>query len=257
MNIQENWARHKWRRDTSWWDNLSVPSDVAKGGQDVFTWLDEVAPDPGEHDFILYTDGSGCDRGWGGYGAVIQRVGLQDEFRQILSTECLFGGTYGSTVQRCEMTALMDGVHRILTIRARELQDEAITDDHLRYELGARGTLSQLTGPDRVSILWFTDRANLAKSLLFNEDGDVLNARTTDVDLWLRWSAMARCVCVTPMSLPRNQIVGQAVCDALAGKARELLKSNSEQFTEPFMRIAGELPSGQPWNQPKKQTAPF
>jgi hypothetical protein len=165
----------------------------------------------------------------------------------------LFAGTYGSTVQRSEMQAFLDGIHRILERKCAEIRDEAVTDDTLRYEIGTNGVLHKLLGPERVTVLWYTDRANLAKSLLFDEDGDVLNARSSEADLWLRWSAMTRYVCVTPMALARNTIAGQAVCDALAGEARALLKNNIQTFIEKV----GAFQSEQTWTKPKPQKALF
>jgi hypothetical protein len=253
MNLQEIWKPHKWRRDTSWWDTFEVPDDVVKEPHNIFAWVEENAPDPSEHDFILYTDGSGCDRGWGGWGAVLQRVSLVGDTRQITSSECLFAGTYGSTVQRSEMNAFLEGIHRVLHTRAEEIREEAIIDDTLRYEIGRDGILHKLTGPDRPTVLWYTDRANLAKSLLFGEDGDVLNSRSTETDLWMRWSAMARHVCVTPLATPRNTVDGQTACDSLAGLAREILKNNLQTFAEKARSFQTE----QQWNNHKPQRAQF
>lgn len=247
--------QHKWRRDTSWWDELEIPLDVAKD-PGLFSWLDERAPDPTEHDFILYTDGSGCANGWGGYAALIQRIVYDPvtETRVIGHTDCLVTGTYGSTVQRCEMSAFLDGVHRILTDKAAEVIEAAAYDPAEKYEISKEGPLGRLLGPDRPTILWYTDRANLAKSLLFDENGDVLNSRSgSESDLWMRWSAMARYVCVTPIAVQRNTIDGQAACDGLAGIARNLMKSHMDA-------LAGAAESIHPtdkWNLQRSQKAQF
>ncbi len=256
-NINRNaWNKHKWRKETSWWDDLEVDTElVASKYADVFEWLEEVAPDPYQHDYVLYTDGSGCTAGWGGYAAVWERIDLHGEFRAPISQGCLVTGTYGSTVSRSEFNALLDGVHSILTERARELREqaEAARDEAQLYKLGTEGILNQFTGPERVSILWYTDRNSLAQSFLYNERGDPLNAKTKERDLWLRWSFMAKHVCITPMCRPRNVVDGQAVCDELAGVARKLLMGARDSLAV----VTSKIYPIESWQKPKPQTAAF
>lgn len=255
---QDAWNKHEWRKETTWWDLLEVDTElVGKNYADVFEWLEEVAPDPYEHDYILYTDGSGCTEGWGGYAAVWERIDLLGQFRAPISTGLLVSSTYGSTVQRCEFNALLDGVHAILTERGRELQEQArlVKDDELLYRLGTQGILNQFTGPDRISILWYTDRANLAQSMLHDEAGDPLFSRGKERDLWLRWSFMAKHVCLTPMCRPRNVVAGQALCDNLAGQARALLKGAQESMAA--ATSAAQLYPIESWQTKQPQTAIF
>lgn len=220
-----SWERHAWKRDTGWWDTLVVDKEALKEQvADVFEWLEGEAPDPLEHDYVLYTDGSGCKHGWGGYAAVIEKIDRVGEYREVVDTDVIVTATYGSTVQRTELSAFLDGMQKILYQRVEELQAEAEFDDELKYILGSQGALNQLRGPDRVSVLWYTDRRNLAMSLLYDENGDPLQSRNSDKDLWFRWSFMAKHVCVTPMFYGRNQIPGQKICDALASEARAALK---------------------------------
>ena len=247
------WNQHKWRKETSWWDDLEVDTELlASRNVTVFDWLEEAAPDPYEHDYILYTDGSGCVGGWGGYAAIWERIELQNELRSPISRGCLVSGTYGSTVQRSELNAFLDGVHSILTERGRELQEQAI-DEAERYKLGTEGILPQFTGPDRISILWYTDRSNISQSLLYNLDGDPLASRAKERDLWMRWSFMAKHVCVTPMCRPRNVVDGQAICDELAGAARALLKGASASLAASSVKI---YPI-ESWQLKKPQSAIF
>jgi len=224
-------AIYNWKREVSWWDDLEVPDDKLKGN-DTFDWLQEVRPHAMEHDYVLSTDGSGCKHGWGGYAAIIQKVGPTENLgRAVVDTNALVHATYGSTVQRCELTSFIDGVHSILHKELGEDREEEFNAE------SHAGPLSIFSGPNRLSILWLTDRANLAKALLFNEYGEPLNARKTEIDLWLRYSGMARYVCVTPQFTPRNTIQEQAQCDELAGTARKLLKEkleNLEEFTTLF-----------------------
>lgn len=256
MSNQDAWNKHAWRRETGWWDDLEVDTaHVSKNHGDVFEWLETVAPDPYEHDYVLYTDGSGCTEGWGGYAAVWERIDLQDNYRAPISSGTLVTATYGSTVQRSELNAFLDGVHAILTERSRAIIEQAklIDDKTALFNIGTNGVLNQFTGPDRLSILWYTDRSNLAQALLHDENGEPLCARTKDRDLWLRWSFMAKHVCITPMCRARNVVDGQAACDALAGSARALLKSAKESLAA----SASKLYPLELWNSKQSQTAVF
>lgn len=253
---RDSWNQHKWRKDTSWWDELEVPMEVIgdrSNQADVFDWLEEVAPDPYEHDYVLYTDGSGCTKGWGGYAAVFERIELGEEFREPVDCEAVITGTYNSTVQRSEFNAFLDGVHKILTLRCAELQEQAGADEHARYILGTEGALNQFRGPDRLTILWYTDRNNIAQCLLFDEEGDPLLPRSRERDLWLRWSFMSQHVCITPMHRPRNVVDGQALCDDLAGKARALLLEAEPSFSA----ASKQFHPTDTWLKKKKQVAQF
>ena len=240
----------KWRKETSFWDTLEVPAE--EDGPHLFSWLDTVAPSPMEHDFVLYTDGSGCTKGWGASASIIEKVDMTsaDEWRRVVDSRVLVSATYGSTVQRRELSAFLDGVHEILRIRAEDFLDQEVGDF---AEVDRNRVLNNFTGPVRVSILWYTDRMNLAKSLLFDDCGGVLNARNTEADLWLRYSAMARHVCVTPMCLPRNQIPNQAACDKLCEIARKALMHVSDGLSA----ITSNIYPPEKWNQPQPQKALF
>jgi hypothetical protein len=251
---RDSWNRHKWRRDTSWWDDLEVPTDELKErDENVFDWLESVAPDPYEHDYVLYTDGSGCVNGWGGYAALYERIELLEDLRGPASSGAIVAGTYGSTVQRSEFNAFLDGVHKILSDRCEELQDRAAVDEEFAYKIGTEGLLSQFSGPDRISIIWYTDRNNLAQCLLFDQKGEPLLPRTKERDLWMRWSFMAKHVCVTPMCRPRNVVAGQAACDTLAGAARALLMGAEPEFSNATQNFY----SSDQWLTKKPQTARF
>lgn len=256
MINRDAWNKHQWRKEPSWWDTLEVHQDeIRKKYADVFEWLEEVAPNPYEHDYILYTDGSGCTIGWGGYAAVWERIELEGDFRAPVSSGAIVNGSYGSTVQRSELNALLDGVHAILTERSRELVDQARedTNDGLLFDIGTQGVLNQFTGSNRITILWYTDRSNLAHALLHDDSGSPLQARNKDRDLWMRWSFMAKYVCITPMCRPRNVVEGQAMCDALAGHARALLKDSAEALS----LLTEKIYQTSSWKTIKPQTAIF
>ncbi len=251
---RDGWNRHRWRRQTTWWDTLEVPlPELREKNEHPRDWLVSVAPDPYEHDYVLYTDGSGCTFGWGAYAAVWEKIDLRDELRVPVSSGSAFGANYGASVNRNELTALLEGVWSILTERCLELRDRAIEDAKLSYIISTEGPLHQLVGADRVTILWYTDRENLANALLFDDKGEALAARTKDRDLWLRWSFMARHVCVTPLNVPRNVVGNQAMCDALAGAAREGLMSAREKIEDATRTL---IPSTQ-WTTQVPQRAQF
>ena len=252
---RDRFNRHKWRRDTTWWDDLEVDFAAVKDRfyGNVFDWLESVAPDPYEHDYILYTDGSGCAVGWGGYAAVIERIELVDEDRRPVSSQVLVSGTYGSTVQRCEFSALLDGVHAILSSRCGEMIEEALGDDAAAYDLKTAGALSKLMGPERLTILWYTDRNNLAQCFLHDSDGNPLLARNRERDLWMRWAFMSKHVCITPMHRPRTVVDGQAICDEMAGVARALMKGAADTLSV----AAEKIHSIEQWKKSKPQSAIF
>lgn len=250
---RDSWNKHKWKRETSWWDDLEVDrAELKASGEDVFEWLESVAPDPYEHDFVLYTDGSGCSNGWGGYAAVIEEVDLKGDHRAVIDSDVLVSGTYGSTVQRSEFNALIDGVYHILRKRCERIQDEAV-DEEEKYRLSTEGVLNQLTGPNRITILWYTDRRNLAESFLFDEEGDPLCSRSKERDMWMRWSFLTRHVCITPMHRRRNVVDGQAVCDELAGIARQAMLEAGDRLSA----AAEKVQPTEKWTKPITQRAPF
>ena len=234
-------------RAASWWDDLEVPRDVANAKPDILRdWLAENTPDPMEHDFILYTDGSGCTSGWGAYAAAYDEIiGDGENPRHAASHDVRIGATYGSTVQRCELTALLEGLHAILyRAIARTLANES--DERLTG-------LSDLTGDRRVTVCWYTDRLNLARALLFDESGQPLDSRAKERDLWLRYSAFAKHVCITPNPMPRNVIGQQERMDKVCDIARHSLKAKCLEMAVAMNSTIDILQ----WTTPRPQKALF
>lgn len=232
------------RRSPDFWDSLNVPAGTKPAH--LFSWLEETAPLPEEHDFVLSTDGSGCINGWGASASIIQRVlpgGLTG--RVLGGYQPIVSATYGSTVQRREFSAFLDGLHEILAIKAAEQEIPEDTSN--------KDPLQMLTGDDRITVMWYTDRANLAKSLLFDEYGDVLNRRSNERDLWMRYSFMARHFCITPMWTDRNVIPSQAACDALCTLARNALKNTADAMSAAMPN----LHNIDSWKAKRPQTALF
>lgn len=232
------------RRSPSWWDDLKVPVDIRPAH--LFSWLEEIVPSPEEHDFVLSTDGSGCSRGWGASASIIQEVHLGDFSRVLGKYQPIISASYGSTVQRREFLAFLDGLHEILRLKMGDVPEvendgEPKLDPRLHF-----------TGDNRITVLWYTDRANLAKSLLFDEDNMVLNKRTTETDLWMRYSSFARFFCITPMWTDRNLIPAQKMCDTLCDIARKMMINTSTSFAE-----AIGSPLHESWNQQRPQRATF
>jgi hypothetical protein len=241
---------YQWRREPAFWDELEVPVD--QKGPHLFTWLESVTPSPMEYDFILSTDGSGCLRGWGASAAIIQKIDRIEEtgVRGVVDTKVIMSATYGSTVQRRELSAFLDGIHEILRLGTEDVLNRDAEDDGV---FDRSNPLGALAGSDRLTVLWYTDRANLAKSLLFDEYGDILNARSSEKDLWLRYSAMAQHVCVTPMWTERNLINTQAACDSLCTEARAALMRSVGKFSE----ITSHVHESTKWLEKIPQSARF
>lgn len=195
------------RRPPDWWDDLAISAQEPKP----FDVLASFAPLPDEHDYVLYTDGSGHSGGWGAYAAVAHCTATSEHVIRL-------AGNYGSTVQRNELTAFLDGIHAIADHQLRRVMKLGLR------EIPPKNPWSAFLGDDRITVLWYTDRQNLAKAMLYDEDQKPLNGRNNERDLWLRYSAMAKHVCVTPMQVPRNVVPVQALCDELCTIARDALQ---------------------------------
>jgi hypothetical protein len=195
------------RRETEWWDTLEIPSSET----DPFALLARTMPHAEEHDYVIYTDGAGCLKGWGANAAVIYCVESE-------TYDIRVSANYGQTVQRNELSAMLDGLFAAV-------EHKVATFDISLLDEPPANPLAMLAGNDRATVLWYTDRQNLAKSLLFNERGDPLNKRTTERDLWMRYTYLAKHVCITPMHTSRNTVPLQGLCDTLCGIARAALMS--------------------------------
>jgi hypothetical protein len=223
---------------------LKVPANIRPAH--LFSWLEEIAPAPEEHDYVLSTDGSGCARGWGSSTSIIQEVYLGEFCRVLGKYQPIINASYGSTVQRREFSALLDGLHEILRLKMGDVPE---VENDGEPKLDAR---LHFTRDNRITVLWYTDRANLAKSLLFDEDNAVLNKRTTETDLWMRYASFARFFCITPMWTDRNLIPAQKMCDTLCDIARNMMMNTASNFSD-----AIGLPLHESWNQQRPQKATF
>lgn len=182
-----------------------------------------------QHDYALYTDGSGCTSGWGASCAICEELlpeGDGHGWRDVV-----VGAYYGQTVNRCELTAFIDGVAAIVRRHIQALQDVAPPDT-------PKVGMKDLVGELRPTIMWFTDRKSISDCLLFDEHNVSYGSRTSDADLWLRWSLFARHVCISPRHDQRNVVPLQGVADSICSISRTALKSSQPGFRA-LLTIAG------------------
>lgn len=224
------------RRPPDWWDELHVSAQEPHP----FDVLASIAPPPEEHDYVLYTDGSGHENGWGAYASVAKFNA--EPAQHILR----LAGNYGSTVQRNELTAFLDGLHSIADHQLRRVMRLGLR------EVAPKNAWNTFLGDDRITVLWFTDRQNLAKALIYDEDYRPLNGRNNERDLWLRFSSMAKHFCITPLQVPRNSVPAQAVCDELCTIARDAMLRSLQDLRD---STPNQIYSPEQWLQKQPQTA--
>ncbi len=106
-------------------------------------------------DFVLYTDGSGYTDGFSGYCAI-----LVCTVPKLDATSTVMGSMSGSSVDRAEMMALLEGLEAILNVES----------SLPRFRIADR----------KIQVTWFSDRESLVKSVK-NEYG-----RNSSKDLWAR-----------------------------------------------------------------------
>jgi len=210
------------RRNLEWWDNASVPKDQAKANK-ACEWMALNAPKLHEHDYALYTDGSGHKDGVGASAALYQstREGA-DGMAIALSM------TYGQTVRRSELGAMLDGIHSIID---SELNYKISTGE-VELRSPASKTKEVLRGPGRLRVAWYTDRKDLASAMMYTDEDKLVNNRTGDEDLWARWSAYKQYVVVTPLYSARNTVIMQAAADSLCTLGRETMKRTIEELKQ-------------------------
>ena len=208
------------------WDNLRAPAGLTTDA-DLFEWVGNNYPKAEEHDFIIATDGSGCTEGWGAMCAIIETA-------YVGSKQVVMSATYGQTVQRCELQALLEGLYtasRIVAAHFGGTVKEAV-ESH---------------AGQRFSVFWITDRSNLAKMLLTGEDDKPVCALRTDNDLTMRLRYLMRFFNITPMHMPRNQDEDQKMCDTVCG----VMRTHMKQIMKPALAIIQGLPIEQCQKQPQ------
>ena len=152
-------------------------------------------PTAPEFDFLIFTDGSGHPDGYGGWAATaIETATNRRMFRM--------GGQSGTSVERMELTALIEGL-----LMCAEL-----------------GRLSLQSDPGRMyprrTALWRSDRESLVKTIA----GEY--RRSTEPDLWKRLDVVLARFAVTAEHVSReNDFPEFGPVDLHASSARIMMKS--------------------------------
>lgn len=211
-------------------DEISVPAGVI--GNEAVDFLASYDFDKSSFDYELWTDGSGHHDGYGAAASIWRhRDGVEDICVQ---------ANYGQTVARNEFMALLDGLQAILS-----------------HAVGLAATMREtpknplllLSGADRPTIAWYTDRQNLALSLVYRDDHQPVYARNTERDLWARYAFMSRHCAIVPYYAERNTVANQGVCDKLCGILRTAIKQADAPMKIETIHLHNE------WHQrPQKAT---
>lgn len=149
-------------------------------------------------EFTLYTDGSGYQDGFSGYCSVfISNIKGHPHKGQVL------GAMTGSTVDRAEMTALLEGLEAILSFL------ETVPKFRLMNS--------------KPTIAWYTDREALAKSVK-GEYG-----RGSSPDLWARLAVYEQQFNILPTWVSREtETEDFRTCDLHASTLRVIIKSYND-----------------------------
>jgi len=151
-------------------------------------------------DFTLYTDGSGYQDGFGGFcSTFVSSIPGHEEKKTVM------GSMSGTTVDRAEMTALLEGLQAISEFL------EVVP----KFRLGGR----------KATILWYTDREALAKSV------DGTYGRHSSPDLWVRVAHYEKMFDITPHWVEReNEFPEFQACDLHASTQRVIIKNYIESL---------------------------
>ena len=75
------------------------------------------------------------------------------------------------------------------------------------------------------SVMWYSDRENLVNGVKRHPiNGEPLNSRDVDADLWHRFAYYERVFRITATHVPRNKLPFQAKCDKACSLTRKALK---------------------------------
>ena len=128
---------------------------------------------PCASDFVLFTDGSGHQDGYGGWAALVKSTTRPDLHN------IRMGGMTQTSVDRMEMTAMVEGLHMTLALAGR---------------VAPQG--GRLNG--KHSVIWFSDRESLIKSAL-GEYG-----RGNSTDLWNQYAWFETQLTIIPIHVRRE-----------------------------------------------------
>lgn len=166
-----------------------------------------TSPTPEEHDYILWTDGSGYDLGCGGSASILMEIETgKKEFR-------LSAFSHTST-HRAEFEAFLNGLQSIMDLNKWTTPDEKLKLDKRRI---------------KPTVCWFGDCESLMLSSYVDEKTkEPVFRRRMNGDLWYRYSYYETAFTITPIHIERNSMPEHALTDRLAGEGRLLLKEYLE-----------------------------
>lgn len=174
--------------------------------------IQSSSPEPQEHDFIIWTDGSGYDFGYSGSSSIILNVSSgKKDFR--------LNAAYAQTTHRAEFEGLLSGLQCVLEIGGWE-------------KYGAKQKLDQLPQKVKPKVLWYGDNESLILAVYRTETGEPYYRRKTSADLWARFEYYERALQISPFYIPRNSLPEHALADRLAGESRQVLKDYVEILLE-------------------------
>lgn len=172
----------------------------------------DTSPSPEEHDFCLWTDGSGCmETGFTGSASLlIERETGRRETR-------VSANSYQSTY-RAEFEAILNGL------------------DSVFHVLGAHNaSIKQqlMLSVVKPSVCWYGDNESLMLAAYqpSGEDMPVFR-RKSHLDLWARYSYYAEALHITPMCIPRNSMPEHELVDRLSGESRMSLSDYIKTIEE-------------------------
>lgn len=154
-----------------------------------------ILPDS-EYDFVLYTDGSGHQDGYGGYAAVV----VSKKFKE--ASGVVAGGMLGTTVNIAEFDAILYGLQSIL----------------LKLNIHEEKSFTRIFGYEKPTAIVVSDRMNLVGSI--NREF----SRRTDPHLWRQFEWFEERMSIVARHVDRNTVVLQAQADNLASLSRLVIK---------------------------------
>lgn len=177
--------------------------------EDIHAQIRSLYPARENHDFELYTDGAGWQDTYGAAAAYIVsgKHKIQD---------CRVTSYAGISTNRAEFEALLSGLQGIL--------------ENMKWDT-PKAIKNLKCLPRRPSVYWVSDRESLVLSVYKQPNGEPVYRRSSAPDLWCRFEFYERLFHITPIFIPRNSDIKQALCDRLAGEARVLMKEYIDILT--------------------------
>ncbi len=157
-----------------------------------------------EVDFVLHTDGSGYQDGFGGYACLVKS-------QRHNAHKVRMAGLSGTTVERAEFEGLLMGLQTIV---------EILDCDNVPGREGLRNFPK--------TVLWISDRESLVKAVMRGVDGQPVFSRRSTPDLWVRFEFYEKLFKIFPRFTPRETRSPHQIVDRLASDGRLLIKNYLE-----------------------------